>query len=135
MLKNTSSKINAVAAILALAAVILAFVSHSMTEANALINLGTVIAAGIAAVVLLVATVVVKNDIVGLIGVLGAIACNFVVLNYTVSERILMIAGIFSYDSGNVDGWNVFYVVVASCVCVVLSCVASMVGSFIAEKT
>jgi len=134
MLKNTSSKINVVAAVLALAAVILAFVSHSMTEANALINLGTVIAAGVAAVVLLVATVVVKNDIVSLVGILGAIACNMVVLNYTVSERILMIAGIFSYDSANVDGWNVFYVVVASCVCVVLSCVATMVGAFIKEK-
>ncbi|MBR2890530.1 MAG: hypothetical protein IKC09_09695 [Oscillospiraceae bacterium] len=134
MLKNTSSKINAVAAVLALVAVILAFVSHSMTEANALINLGTVIAAGVAAVVLLVATVVVKNDIVGLVGVLGAIACNMVVLNFTVSERILMIAGIFSYDSANVDGWNVFYVVVASAVCVVLSCVATMVGSFMKEK-
>lgn len=134
MLKNTSSKINAVAAVLALVAVILAFVSSSMTEANALINLGTVIAAGVAAVVLLVATVVVKNDIVGLVGVLGAIACNMVVLNFTVSERILMIAGIFSYDSANVDGWNVFYVVVASAVCVVLSCVATMVGSFMKEK-
>lgn len=134
MLKNTSSKINAVAAVLALVALILAFVSHSMTDANALINIGTVIAAGIAAVVLLVVTVVLKNEIVGLVGILGAIACNMVVLNYTVSERILMIAGIFSYDSANTDGWNVFYVVVACAVCVVLSCVATMVGAFMKEK-
>ena len=134
MLKTATSKFNLVAAVLALAAMILAVVSSSMTEANALINLSTVIAAGVGAVVLLGATVVLKNNLIGLAGVLGAIACNMVVLNFSVSERILMIAGIFSYDSGNVDGWNVFYVVVASAVCTVLSCVAAMVGSFMKEQ-
>lgn len=134
MLKNTSSKIYAVGAVLALASVVLAYVSHAMTDANALMNLTTVLAAGVGAVVLLGATTVLKNDIVSLVGVLGAVACNMTVLNYVVSERILMIAGIFSYDSGNVDGWNVFYVVVACCVCVVLSCVATMVGAFVNEK-
>ena len=134
MLKTATSKINLVAAVLALAAVVLAYVSHSMTEANALLNLTTVLAAGIGAFVLLGATVVLKNDIVALVGVLAAIGCNMTVLNYVVSERILMIAGIFSYDSANVDGWNVFYVVVASCVCVVLSCVAAIAGSFLNEK-
>ena len=133
MLKNATSKINLVAAVLALANVALAVVGSVMTEANALINLTTVIAAGVGAVVLLAATLVLKNELVGLVGALGAIACNMVVLNYTVSERILMIAGIFSYDSGNVDGWNVFYVVVAGAVCCVLSCVATMVAGF-AEK-
>lgn len=130
MLKTASSKINLVAAVLALAALVLAIVSSVMTEANALLDLGTVIAAGIAAIALPVVAVVLKNDIVGLVAALGAIACNMVVLNICVSERILMIAGIFSYDSGNIDGWNVFYVVVASAVCAVLSCVATMVSSF-----
>lgn len=134
MLKNTSSKMNAVAAVLSLVGLILVYVSHSMTEANALLSLPTVIAAGVAAIVLACATVAVKNEIVGLVGVLGAIACNMVVLNYAVSERVLMIAGIFSYDSGNVDGWNVFYVVVAAAVVLVLSCVAMMVGSFTKNK-
>lgn len=134
MLKTATSKINLVAAVLALANVILAVVSSNMTEANALINLPTVIAAGVGAVVLLAATVVLKNNLVGLVGVLGAIACNMVVLNYAVSERILMIAGIFSYDSANVDGWNVFYVTVAAAVCAILSCVAAMVASFQKEN-
>ncbi len=130
MLKTASSKINLVAAVLALAAMVLAIVSSAMTEANALLDLGTVVAAGIAAVALSGAAIVLKNEIFGLVAALGAIACNMVVLNICVSERVLMIAGIFSYDSGNIDGWNVFYVVVASCVCVVLSCVATMVSGF-----
>ena len=130
MLKNTTSKINLVAAVLALAALILAVISSNVVEAEALINLPTVIAAGVAAVVLFAVTVVLKNEVVGLVATLGAIACNMTVLNFCVSERILTIAGIFSYNSGNVDGWTVFYFVVASAVCTVLSCVAAMVASF-----
>lgn len=134
MLKNTSSKINAVAAILALAGVILAYVSHAMSDANALLNIGAVVAAGVAAVVLLIATIAVKNDIVALVGVLGAIACNMYVINGIVGDRILMIAGIFSYNSNDTVGWSVFYVVVAAAVVLVLSCVATMVASFMNEK-
>lgn len=130
MLKNTTSKINLVAAVLALAALILAVISSNVVEAEALINLPTVIAAGVAAVVLFVVTVVLKNNVVGLVASLGAIACNMTVLNFCVSERILTIAGIFSYNSGNQDGWTVFYFVVASAVCTVLSCVAAMVANF-----
>lgn len=130
MLKNTTSKINLVAAVLALAALILAVVSSNVVESEALINLPTVIAAGVAAVVLFVVTVVLKNNVVGLVASLGAIACNMTVLNFCVSERILTIAGIFSYNSGNQDGWTVFYFVVASAVCTVLSCVAAMVANF-----
>ena len=130
MLKTASSKINLVAAVLALAAIVLTVVSSALTEANVLLGLSTAIAAGIGAIVLCVLPAVLNNDLVALIAPLGAIACNMVVLNITVSERILMIAGIFSYNSGDTAGWNVFYVVVASCVCVVLSCVANMVSSF-----
>lgn len=130
MLKNTTSKINLVAAVLALAALILAVISSNVVEAEALINLPTVIAAGVAAVVLFAVTVVLKNEVVGLVATLGAIACNMTVLNFCVSERILTIAGIFSYNSGNQDGWTVFYFVVASAVCTVLSCVAAMVANF-----
>lgn len=130
MLKNTSSKINLVAAVLALAALVLAVVSSNIVEAEALINFGTVVAAGIASVVLFALPVVLKNELVGLVGTLGGIACTMTVLNFTVSERILTIAGIFSYNSNNTDGWTVFYFVVASAVCTVLACVASMVASF-----
>lgn len=134
MLKNTSSKLNAVAVVLSLAGVILAYVSHAMSSADALMNLGLVIAAGVAAVVLGAVTVAMKNEVVNLVGVLGAIACNMVVVNYIVSERILMIAGIFSYNSDNETGWNVFFVVVAASVVLVLSCVSLMVSSFMKNK-
>lgn len=130
MLKTASSKINLVAAVLALAGVILGYVSHAVSAGNALLGIGNVIAAGVAAVVLCILPVVLKNDIVSLIAGLGAIACNMFVVNGIVMDRILMIGGLFSYNSGNTEGWTVFYYVVAASVVAVLSCVATMVSSF-----
>ncbi len=130
MLKNASSKINLVAAVLALVGLILAYVGHSVSADNALLNIGMVIAAGIGAVVLCAAPSFVKNDIVALVAPLGAVACNMFLVNGIVYDRVLMIAGIFSYNSGNTEGWTVFYWVVASAVVAVLSCVATMVASF-----
>ena len=133
-MKTVSSKINVVAAVLALAALVLAIVGHAMTAANALLSLSTVVFAGAAATALMFAAGVLKGDFVGLLASLGGIAGNMVLLNYVISERILMIAGIFSYDSGNIDGWNVFYTIVACAVCAVLSCVTTMVAGFLSEK-
>ena len=130
MLKTASSKINLVAAVLALVGAILAFVGNNISEGDALLNIGTVVAAGVAATVLCVIPVVLKNDIVGLIAGWGAIACNMFVVNGIVLDRILMIGGLFSYNSDNQVGWTLFYVIVANAVVCVLSCVATMVGNF-----
>lgn len=130
MLKTASSKVNLVAAVLALAGAILAFVGNGIAPGNELLNIGTVVAAGVAAVVLCVLPVVLKNDIVSLVAGLGAIACNMFVVNGIVLDRILMIAGLFSYDSMNEAGWTLFYVIIANAVVCILSCVATMVGNF-----
>lgn len=130
MLKTASSKINVVAAVLALVATILVVVGNNISEGNALLDVGTVIGAGVGAIVCCIIPVVLKNDIVSLFAALGAIACNMFVINGIVLDRILLIAGIFSYDSGNVDGWNLFYVIVATAVVAILSCVANMVSCF-----
>lgn len=133
MLKTASSKINLVAAVLALAGVILAYVTHAYSDANALLTIGEVVAAGVGAIVLCVLPVVLKNDLVSLLAGLGAIACNMFVVNGIVLDRILMIAGIFSYNQGDQVGWTTFYIIIASSVCAVLSCVATMVAGFMKE--
>ena len=131
-----TSIVNAVAAVLSLAALILAIVGNSISAGNALVDTTytSVIVAGVAAIALCIVNVVLKNDIVSLVAGLGAIACNMYVVYGIVMERIMMIAGLFSYDAGNVEGMNVFYTVIASAVCVVLACVAEMVAGFMAEK-
>ncbi len=130
MLKTASSKINLVAAVLALAGAIMAFIGNGIAEGNELLNIGTVVAAGVAAAVLCIVPVVLKNDIVSLVAGLGAIACNMFVVNGIVLDRILMIAGLFSYDSMNEKGWALFYLIIATAVVCVLSCVATMVSNF-----
>ena len=130
MLKTASSKINLVAAVLAAVGAVLAFIGNGVAEGNELLNIGTVVAAGAGAAVLCVLPLVLKNDLVGLIAGLGAIGLNMFVVNGIVLDRILMIAGLFSYDSMNEAGWTLFYVIIANAVVCVLSCVATMVGNF-----
>lgn len=134
-MKSLTSKFNVVAAVLSLAGAGVAYYTHLMNEANALINSGNVILFGLLAVVLCAATVVLsKNDIVGLVGTLGAIGCNMMVLFTIVSERILMIAGIFSYNSQDTAGWAVFYTIVAAAVVLLVANLVLIVGSFIPNK-
>lgn len=130
MLKTASSKINLVAAVLALAGAILAYVGNTISEGDALVNIGTVIAAGVAATILCIVPVVLKNDLLGFVAGLAGIACNMFVINGIVLDRILMIGGLFSYNSDNQTGWTLFYVIIANAVVCVLSCVATMVSNF-----
>ena len=45
-------------------------------------------------------------------------------------ERILMIAGLFSYNSQNMTGWSVFYAIVVCAVALVIANVALIIGAF-----
>ncbi len=128
------SIINIIAAVLALAGVIVAFASHAYSEANQVSNVTLLILAGAVAVVLSVLPSIVKNNIVSLLSPIGAIALMMYVFNMIISERILMIAGIFSYNSQDKVGWNVFYIVVAAAVCLVLACVANIISAFRKDK-
>lgn len=131
MLKTASSKINLVAAVLALVGAILVIVGNGIAEGNELLNVGTVAAAGFAAAVLCIVPVVLKNDLLGFVAGLASIGLNMFVINGIVLDRILMIAGLFSYDSMNEAGWTLFYVIIANAVVCVLSCVATMVSNFL----
>ena len=130
MLKTATSKINLVAAVLALVGAILVIVGNGVAPGNELLNVGTVAAAGFAAAALCIVPVVLKNDLVGFVAGLGAIALNMFVINGIVLDRILMIAGLFSYDSMNEAGWTLFYVIIATAVVNILSCLCTMVSSF-----
>ncbi len=127
-----SAKLNAVSAVLSLIGLILAYVTHAMSDGNRLQDPTTMVIVGIVGIVLsVVAIVLSKNDIVTLIAPLGAIACNVAVINTIVADRILMIAGLFSYNSNDTVGWSVFYVVVASAVVLLIAAIATIVGCFL----
>ena len=52
------------------------------------------------------------------------------VVGTMVSDRVLMIAGLFSYNSQNMVGWSVFYATVTGAVAFVLGCLLLIVASF-----
>lgn len=132
---GAGSYLNVVAAVLGVVGLVLTIVSSTMSSANALLSLGTCVVCSVIAILLcLVAvfgSVKLHNDYVRAVSVLAAIALQMYVMYNAISERILMIAGLFSYNSMNTEGWQVFYVLVVGAVALVASCVCLIVGSFL----
>lgn len=75
-------------------------------------------------------TVFGNHDIISTFGAVGAIALFMAVVGTMVSDRVLMIAGLFSYNSQNMVGWSVFYATVTGAVAFVLGCLLLIVASF-----
>jgi hypothetical protein len=52
-------------------------------------------------------------------------------LNYMIGDRVIMIAGLFSFNAGDNVGWSVFRVTIAAVVCIVLACASVIAGNFL----
>lgn len=135
MKKGIAFYLNAVAAVLGIAGVVLAVYSSTISTDNALMNLPLVAAAGIAGVVLVILGMVAparmgNHNVVTAVSVLAAIALYSYVYGQCLLQRIMLIAGLFSYNAGNTVGWTIFGVVIASTVCLVLGCLLLIIGSF-----
>ena len=115
MKKGTAFYISAVAAVLGAIGVALAAYSSMISTDNALANMPLVIGAGVVGVVLVVAAMLApasmgNHNPVTALGVLAAIALFSYVYGQCLLQRIMLIAGLFSYNAGNTVGWNIFYV-------------------------
>lgn len=122
----------AVAGIVGLVAVI---VSNNISSAYALKNTGLVTVMAVCGILLaLVAiwspTKFGNHDFISTAAVIGAIALFSAVIGSMILERILMIAGLFSYNSQNMTGWSVFYAIVVCAVALVIANVALIIGAF-----
>ena len=51
-----------------------------------------------------------------------------------INSRILLISGLFSWNSQNMMGWRVFYVSIACIVCFVAAILALIVGAFLKNR-
>ena len=71
-----------------------------------------------------------NHDFISTAAVVGAIALFSAVIGAMILERILMIAGLFSYNSQNMTGWSVFYAIVVCAVALVIANVALIIGAF-----
>ena len=70
------------------------------------------------------------NGILGMFASMAAIALIVATIGNIINSRILLISGLFSFNSQNMVGWHVFYITVACLVCYVVAIVAMIIGSF-----
>ena len=71
-----------------------------------------------------------NHDIISTFGSVGSIALFMAVVGTMISDRVLMIAGLFSYNSQNMEGWKVFYATVTGAAAFVVGCVLLIAASF-----
>lgn len=136
MKKGIASYLNILAAVLGIAGLILTIYSSSVSTDNALGNLPMLILAGVVGIALVGAAVVLpprrgNHDPISAAAVLGAIALYSYLFGSCVSQRVMLIAGLFSFNAGNTAGWNVFYICVAAWACLLLGILLLIVGSFL----
>ncbi len=133
--QRVGAYMNLIAAILGIVGIVAAVICSNMTVTYSLGNLGKIAVIGICGIVLIVLAICLPNkfgnhDILGTCSVLGAIALFAAAFANVLSERILLIAGLFSYDSVNTVGWQVFYVTVVAMAAFILADLLLIVGAF-----
>lgn len=134
--QGTAFYFNALSAVIGIVALIAMIVSSTMTEAYALNSFPLFVLGAIAGVLLIVIAVYAANrwgnyDYVSTVSVIAAIALFSAVIGGIILNRVLLISGLFSWNSGNTPGWNVFYASVVSIVCFVVSILLMIIGSFL----
>lgn len=133
--QSLSFYLNAVTCVLGIAGLVTLIISSTMSSANALHGLPLLAVLAVGGIVLIALAMYMssRNGLavyISFASVVAAIALFTTVVGNTISSRILLISGLFSFNSGNMVGWNVFYVTVASIVCFLVSVLLLIVGSF-----
>lgn len=128
--------LNILAAILGAVGLFLTVRSSTMSADNALANLSTLILAGVVAIVLVCVAIVAPNrlgnhDPLSAISVLAAIALYCYLFGSCVSQRVMLIAGLFSFNDANTVGWSIFYTCIGAWVCLLVGILFLVVGSFL----
>lgn len=138
MLKKLSigGYLNALAALLGLAGTILTIVSGMVSVDNPLTNTALIVVAGFAGVALCLLAIFAPSrwgnfDMLGSVSILGAIALYCYTFGAAVAQRVMLIAGLFSFNSANEAGWSVFYVSAAAWACLLLGCLLLVVSGFV----
>lgn len=133
--QSVGAYFNLIAAILGVVGIVAAVICSNMTVTYSLGNLGKIAIIGVCGIILAILAICLPNlfgnhDILGTCSVLGAIALFAAAFGNVLSERILLIAGLFSYDSVNTVGWQVFYVTVVAIAAFVIADLMLIIGAF-----
>lgn len=105
---------NAVAIVFAIVGIVTMVMSSTYSEANVLAALTRLVIQGVLAVVLVAGGIWAANKgkddngIIGLAATMAAIALIVATIGNIINSRILLISGLFSFNSQNMVGWHVF---------------------------
>ena len=129
------SYLNLIAALAGIVGVIAMVVSCRIDSAYMLKTMQTLILMGCGGVLLCLLAVFApmklgNHDIISTASVIGAIYLYMSVLGTMVADRVLMIAGLFSYNSNNMVGWRVFYATVAGAAAFIIASLLLIIGAF-----
>ncbi|MCD7754020.1 MAG: hypothetical protein LUH41_05720 [Clostridiales bacterium] len=124
-----------VAAILGLAGLILLIINNNISSSYSLSTFSLLLTGAVVGVVLSVVAVITPTklgdlDVVSTLSIMVTVGVYGLIIGQMANERILMISGLFSWNSGNTVAWSVFYVMIASIVCFAVAAVLLIVTSF-----
>lgn len=127
--------ITVLSALLGVAGLILTVMSNSVSRDNVLLGQNIIMAAGVCGIVCTVAAVAFgyrfgNHHIVSALLILVSIAVYCYVFGQCILQRVTLIAGLYSFNSGNKVGWKIFYMTIALFICYFISILAMIVGSF-----
>lgn len=136
MKKGIAFYLNVIAALLGVVGVILTAYSSTMTTDNALSNLPVLMLAGVVGILLVCVAIYVPNrrgnhDPIAAVSVLAAIALYSYVFGSAVIQRVMLIAGLFSFNANNTAGWSIFRISLGAWGCLLVGIVFLIIGSFL----
>lgn len=136
MKKGIAFYLNVLAALLGVVGVILTIYSSTMTADNGLSGLTMLVIAGIVGILLVGVAIYAptrwgNHNPVAAISVLAAIVLYAYVFGAAAIQRVMLIAGLFSFNAANVAGWNVFYVSLGAWGCLLVGILLLVIGSFL----
>ncbi len=132
---SVGSYLNVIAAVAGIVGLIAMIVSNGVSSAYALKTAGMLTLMGVCGILLALVAVwsptkFGNHDYISTVAVVAAVALFMAIVGTMILDRILMIAGLFSYNSQNMTGWSVFYAIVVCAVALVIANVALIIGAF-----
>jgi hypothetical protein len=133
---SIGSYLNILAAVAAVVGLVATILCSTKTHAYALSSLNMIVLGAIVGILLLALAVWSSakrgnDDLISAGSVLAAIGILSAIIGDIIIERIILISGLYSYNSGNTMGWSVFYITVVAIVSFVVSILLMIVGSFL----
>lgn len=127
--------LNVIATIFGIVGLIATINSNNISSAYSYNNFGLLMVLAVAGIVLCVGTIYAPNrwgnhDLVSTVCILGAIGVYAAIIGNIILDRVLLVSGLFSYNSGNQVGWSVFYATVVAIAALLIAILALIMGAF-----